>query len=136
MDQLHEIVEKLTREAGGVSTRLMGLPVEGPARLALEAGVPISGEQEGMLVLRASKGLGDLLASWAGEGAGEEAFLPFCSLVCDHLLSSLWKPGMAVFHEGEARPLGTVDWPAGEPDSACAILIQNEPLEVRLWLKR
>ena len=118
----------------------IGAPVEGPAGLSLERSVRISGRALGFLNLRTSPELSFLLSQCAqGEeepaGDSEDAFHEFVNIYCGHLMTYLWGKSGTHFDSFLPVPTTPTDWPKGAPTASCAFLVENIPVEVRLWIK-
>ncbi len=118
----------------------IGAPVEGPAPLKLERSVSLSGRALAYLNIRTSPELAKLLSESArGEERHEEndedAFYEFVNIYCGHLMTYLWGKEGAKFDSFLPVPTTPVDWPKPTPSASCAFLVENIPVEVRLWIK-
>lgn len=118
----------------------IGAPVEGPARLPLERSVALSGRALATLNLRTNPDLSGLLSQSAtGEedeiGDPEDAFQEFVNIYCGHLMTYLWGKSGSHFDSFLPIPTTPKDWPAAAPSASCAFLVENIPVEVRLWIK-
>jgi hypothetical protein len=118
----------------------IGAPVEGPAPLAVERSVRLSGRALAYLNLRTTPELSKMLSQYAkgeeNQGADDEdAFHEFVNIYCGHLMTYLWGKEGAQFDSYLPIPTTPSDWPSSMPAAACAFLVENIPVEVRLWIK-
>jgi hypothetical protein len=118
----------------------IGTPVEGPARLDLERSVILSGRALAFLNVRTCPELTSLLSQCAmgepGSAAdAEDAFHEFVNIYCGHLTTYLWGKEGAKFNSFLPVPSTPTEWPRVEPSASCAFLVENIPVEVRLWIK-
>jgi hypothetical protein len=118
----------------------IGAPVEGPAHLPLERSVRLSGRSVAFLNIRTNRELSGLLSQYArGEevpaGAEEDAFQEFVNIYCGHLMTYLWGKEGSKFESFLPVPTTPADWPTITPSASCAFLVENIPVEVRLWIK-
>jgi hypothetical protein len=118
----------------------IGAPVEGPARMDLERSVRLSGRALAYVNLRTNRELSGLLAQFAkGEvdpaSDGEDAFHEFVNIYCGHLMTYLWGRGGAQFESFLPVPTTPTDWPKHPPTASCVFLVEDVPVEVRLWIK-
>ena len=137
-DTLFRVMEKVVESWVYLSVRSMGDPVDGIAPLPLERMVEWKGLEGAVVVIRTSEDFGDFLAGEILEGeagiSGEDAFNELVNIYCGHLLAELRK-----FHGRFSGPFlprtsKPADWPGRAPDAACALLVEDTPLEIRLWL--
>lgn len=119
----------------------IGPLVEGPAHLPLERMVCFSGVVEGFLVVRAPHRFGQCLwENIAGaEGTGEtlahnDAFNEFVNLFFGHLSPSLRRPGQGLLNPYLPQASYPGLWPQRRPQASLAALVEDMPVEVRLWL--
>jgi hypothetical protein len=115
-------------------------PGEAIAPLALERSVRLSGPAPVFLNVRTVPELSDLLAQCAeGETKSsadrEDAFQEFVNIFCGHLMTYLWGKDGAVFDPYLPVPTSPSDWPKSKPSARCAFIVENMPIEVRLWLQ-
>ena len=118
----------------------IGAPVEGPAPLVIERSVRLSGRALAFLNIRTTPELSKMLAQCAqGEenhgDNGEDAFHEFVNIYCGHLMTYLWGKAGAKFDSFLPVPTTPMDWPNVQPSASCAFLVENIPVEVRLWIK-
>ena len=118
----------------------IGAPVEGPARLPLERSVRLSGRALAFLNIRTNQELSTLLSQSAtgeeeNQGDSEDAFQEFVNIYCGHLMTYLWGKSGSHFDSFLPVPTHPGDWPKGTPSASCAFLVENIPVEVRLWIK-
>jgi hypothetical protein len=118
----------------------IGLPVEGPAPLALERSIRLSGPALCFLNLRTAPELSVLLSESAqGETPdseeNEDAFHEFVNIYCGHLMTFLWGKSGQAFDPFIPIPTVPRDWPEVEPSASCAFIVENIPVEVRIWIK-
>ena len=118
----------------------IGEPVAGPARMPLEWSVRLSGAALCFLNIRTFPEVSALLSHHAqGEGTGpedqEDAFREFVNIFCGHMVTYLWGKEGAAFDPYIPVPTTPEDWPNANPSASCAFLVENVPVEVRLWIK-
>jgi hypothetical protein len=118
----------------------IGIPAEGPAPLPMERSVRLSGPALCFLNIRTVPELSPLLSSYAqGEEqnpeAGEDAFHEFVNIYCGHLMTYLWGRDGKAFDSYIPVPTTPTEWPKTQPSAACAFIVENTPVEVRLWIK-
>jgi hypothetical protein len=121
----------------------MGTTAEGPVNLPLERMVGFTGPWEGFLVVRAPEGFGRMLwENVAGEGAAPnsiaqvDAFSEFVNLYFGHLLTLFRQRTEGTFDPYLPQASNPSLWPGRRPDAALAILVDDMPVEVRLWLEK
>ena len=123
-----------------LSSRYIGLPVEGPAPLSLEFSVKFSGHSSGFLNVRTTKEMAQILfKSVKGKSASllpeEEVFKEFVAIFSGRLMAYLWGNNWGLF-KSDAPVFSTPqDWPQKQPTASCAFLVENWPVEVRLWIE-
>ncbi len=119
----------------------MGPVVEGPAPLPLERAVRFSGPLNGSLVVRAPEAFG--LYLWENASGGTEAaqagvrtdaFNEFVNLFCGHLLTSLRRSVQGAFNPYLPQISSPEQWPPHQPQFSMALLVEDMPVEVRLWI--
>ena len=119
----------------------MGSVVEGPAPLPLERMVRISGPLDALLVVRAPESFG--LYLWENASGGTEAARPgvqadafneFVNLFCGHLLTSLRRNAKEPFKPFLPQASQPEQWPQPKPRFSVALLVEDIPVEVRLWI--
>lgn len=136
--ELTELLDKLLGDWAFLSIMPAGAPVAGPAELPLEFTAQIVGRVSCVLVLRSSHAFGAELAyaSTGDPGAreqGADAFQELCNMLCSHVLTNFLggdQGGFAPFLPQRSRP---EQWPSDQADVASVVLVEDHPVEVRLW---
>lgn len=124
-----------------------GLKTEIPERKApveildpLECTVRWTGSVRGTLVIRASRKLLDQwMEIFREKGVEvpdkESLYREMCSLYAIFVAHFMWSDEFYKLGPLLARPSTPKDWPAEGPQSLCAVEVDGEPVEIRLWLK-
>ena len=117
----------------------VGLPVDGPAKMPLERSVRLSGRSLACLTIRTQPELAELLAHYSqGEsknpGDAEDAFQEFVNIYAGHLMTYLWGDSGKSFDPYLPVPTTPNDWPKPTAAASCAFIVENIPVEVRLWI--
>ena len=115
-------------------------PPAGPTSgLPLERMVTLSGALNGLLVVRSTRDFAVHLRSQRentplGRYPEEEVFEELISLFCLYLFHDFWKPHL--FKVGPIHPFRSLpcDWPEADCTSACSLMVDGFPVEIRLWL--
>lgn len=141
--ELFEVFQTVLEKWAFLPCDFMGLPVEGPAHLPLERMVGFTGPLDGFLVVRAPEGFGQYLwENVSGEDKAlqdiphADAFSEFVNLYFGHLLTVLRNCTGGSFDPYLPQLSNPALWPEGQPDAALALLVENMPVEVRLWLEK
>lgn len=106
----------------------------------MECTVRWTGSVRGTLVLRCSRTLVD---RWMGifreKGMevqdGGAVYREMASLYAIFLAHFMWSNEFYELGPLLSRPSTPKDWPAEEPQSSCAVEVDGEPVEIKLWLK-
>ena len=123
-----------------LSSRYIGVPVEGPAPLPLEFSVKFSGQATGYLNVRTSDELAKVLhhsiksknRAFASE---DDIFKEFVAVFSGRLMAYLWGNNWGLF-KSDAPVFSTPkDWPKETPSACCAFIVENWPVEIRLWIE-
>jgi chemotaxis protein CheY-P-specific phosphatase CheC len=138
--ELFEVFQSVLEKWAFLSCDSMGATVEGPAYLPLERMVGFSGPVEGFLVVRAPERFGQYLwENVAGEDKAPntishgDAFSEFVNLYFGHLLTNLREFVQGTFDPYLPQPSHPALWPKYQPEAALALLVEDMPVEVRLW---
>lgn len=140
---LYEVFQSVLEKWAFLSCDFMGGTVEGPAQLPLERLVGFSGPLEGYLVVRSSENFGKHL--WENVSGDEsaldaaphgDAFSEFVNLYFGHILTVLRRHVEGTFDPYLPQSSIPSLWPGRKPDAAIALLVENIPVEVRLWIDR
>jgi chemotaxis protein CheY-P-specific phosphatase CheC len=139
--ELFEVFRTVLEKWAFMPSDNIGTTVEGPANLPLERMVGFSGPLEGFLVVRAPERFGKYL--WENVSGEEnssstiphgDAFTEFVNLYFGHLLTSMNEFRMGNFDPYLPQPSHPELWPKGTPSSAVALLVEDMPVEIRLWI--
>ena len=138
---LFEVFRDVLEKWAFLPSENIGTTVEGPANLPLERMVGFSGPLEGFLVVRAPERFGKYL--WENVSGEEnssssiphgDAFTEFVNLYFGHLLTSLTEFRQGTFDPYLPQPSNPSLWPADKPKSSVALLVEDMPVEIRLWI--
>ena len=134
-----ECLAEVLETSAKLRCRHIGMPAEGPASLPLEFSVRYYGQSSIYLNVRTTMELAQLLEASIQDGAmkpgkREETFKEFVNAFGGRLTAYLW--GSVGGNSSPDIPsLSTPQsWPAREPTACCAFIVENWPLEVRLWM--
>jgi hypothetical protein len=138
--ELAGLIDQVLSDWAFLSAVPAGKPAAGPADMALEFSVSLSGPFECLLNLRAGYAFAQELAqaSTGDPGAREQAsdaFKELCNLVASHLLTAFFGGSHLVFEPFVPQLTGPAQWPAESPNVASVMLVNHLPLEARLWVK-
>jgi hypothetical protein len=138
--ELFEIFRGVLEKWAFLPCDTMGSTVEGPAELPLERMVGFAGPLEGFLVVRAPERFGQYLwENVSGESEGTDsiphgdAFSEFVNLYFGHLLSRFHRFAQGTFDPYLPQPSDPTLWPKRQPQASLALLVEDMPVEVRLW---
>lgn len=131
-------VDSVLQSWANLSSHYIGMPAEGPATLPLEVSVRFSFPHPIFLNVRTTDELAKVLVSSIRCQAiysipEEEIFKEFVNLLSDRLMVYLWGNNKRPFRCEEQILSTPQNWPLGEPDAGCAFIVENFPIEVRLW---
>lgn len=139
--ELFEVFRTVLEKWAFLPSEDIGPTVEGPAHLPLERMVGFSGPLEGFLVVRAPERFGKYL--WENVSGEEnstssiphgDAFTEFVNLYFGHLLTGLTELRQGTFDPYLPQPSTPSLWPLGKPKSTVALLVEDMPVEIRLWI--
>lgn len=112
-------------------------PPQGPAD-PVEFATRWNGSVKGTLVLRASRGFLEKLAqNFQEKGAnacGNALLQEMTTLYSIFLVHYAWMDELFELGPILARPSQPSLWPSGKPHASCAVEVEGEPVEIRLWL--
>ncbi len=140
---LFEVFQAVLEKWAFLPCDYIGNAVEGPASLPLERMVGFSGPMEGCLVVRSSARFGKHL--WENVSGNDlspddtphgDAFSEFVNLYFGHLLTLFRQSVEGTFDPFLPQSSIPSLWPDRQPDAALALLVENIPVEVRLWLDK
>jgi len=131
-------VEAVLQSWAHLSSRYIGMPAEGPATLPLEFSVRFSAPFSLFLNIRTTNEMAQVIIhSIRGQIlfpiSDEEAFKEFANLLSDRLMGYLWGNNRRPFKPDEQFLSVPQNWPIGEPTACAAFIVENSPIEVRLW---
>jgi hypothetical protein len=138
--ELIELVDRVLSDWAFLAVSPAGKPAVGPAVLPLEFSTILAGKLKCLLVLRSSHAFGAELAyACTGDpGAreqGADAFRELCNLLASHLLTGYLggeSGDFAPFLPERSRP---EQWPAVPAEVEAVMMVENFPLEARLWIE-
>lgn len=137
---LYELYAQVVGVYAFTACAFLGKPNDTPnSALEVEFKVQIRGALTATVVLRSSLAAARLLAEGLrAEGRAEDdesidAFRETCNLFIGHLLTSCLGGQRRLFDPFLPEPSTPAQWPAREPDAACALLLETEPVELRYW---
>jgi hypothetical protein len=133
-----EVVDRVLSDWAYLGSQPAGIPAPGPADLPLEYAVRLSGPAHYLLVMRCADALGSTVAvaSTGDPGAavlGPDAFRELVNLVAGHLLTDCFDGGTELYQSFLPQASVPADWPAHDPLGQALLLVENHPLEIRLW---
>ncbi|HTB34371.1 MAG TPA: hypothetical protein VNZ54_03995 [bacterium] len=133
-----EVVDRVLSDWAYLSAQPAGMPAPGPAHLPLEFAVRLSGPSDFLLVMRSTEALGSAVAVAStgdpgANGLGPDAFRELVNLVAGHLLTECLDGGTALYRSFLPQASVPSDWPACDPMGQALLLVDNHPLEIRLW---
>jgi|SRR5579872_4356418 len=125
--------------AGKAEVDYLGPAAEGPMDMPVEVSVRWKGSVSGTLVIRCYHEFLD----WLMESRDykplnlctvKEIFHEMSTLYCVYLIQYFWLS--EIFEMGLVLPrLSTPkDWPVPEPDATSSLLVDQNPVEIRLWI--
>ncbi len=123
-----------------LSSRYIGVPVEGPAPLPLEFSVKFSGQASGYLNVRTSDELAKVLyrsiqTKAKSHISQDDIFREFVAVFSGRLMAYLWGNNWGLF-KSDAPTFSTPEnWPKTDPSACCAFIVENWPVEIRLWIE-
>lgn len=120
-------------------SRYIGVPVEGPASLPLEFSVRFSGYASGFLNVRTSIEMARALVRQTnGKNVTrvpvEDVFKEFVDIFSGKLMAYLWGNNWGLLKMEMPTFTQPKNWPEKEPTACCAFIVENWPVEVRLWI--
>jgi hypothetical protein len=123
-----------------LSSRYIGMPAEGPAALPLELSIRFTSPYPVFLNVRTTSEMTQVMIhSLTGPIlfpiSDEEVFREFASLFSDRLMAYLWGNNRRPFKSDEQFYSQPRNWPPGEPTACAAFIVENFPIEVRLWTR-
>jgi hypothetical protein len=136
---MDELIKDVLKGWGEFAVRFDGKPAPGPASMAMERAVVLSGSMQGVLILRCPQAFAQMLSSLkSADGVRpdlEATFRDFTQQSAHRLIEALSAQNQLPMVL--TMPLASThqSWPSGRPRLALALLIDGLPLEVRLWLK-
>jgi hypothetical protein len=135
---LAETAGRVLSEWAYLASQPAGQPAPGPAPLPLEYSVRLSGPAEFQLVMRSTEALGATVAvastgDPSASGLGPDAFRELVNLVAGHLLTDCLEGGTELYRAFLPETSGPADWPQGDPMGQALLMVENQPIEIRLW---
>ncbi len=99
--------------------------------------VRLTGQYEGLVILRTSEELGASLASTLLEdrpSTGADAFSEFANMFCGHIMNKIRGSEEVAFRHFLPQPAPDSGWPARPPEARMTVAVAKIPLEVQLWI--
>lgn len=133
-----EVVDRVLSDWAYLGSQPAGMPAPGPADLPLEYSVRLSGPAHYLLVMRSTEALGSAVAVAStgdpgAEGLGPDAFRELVNLVAGHLLTDCLDGGTELYQAFLPEASRPDTWPSHDPMGQSLLLVENQPLEIRLW---
>lgn len=104
----------------------------------LEFATRWSGSIKGTLVLRTSRNFLEKLTKLSlgkeGNAGGNAPLQEMATLYSIFLVHYAWMDELFELGPILARPSQPSLWPSGEPHAFCAVEVEGEPIEIRLWI--
>ncbi|HXL72047.1 MAG TPA: hypothetical protein VN963_00340 [bacterium] len=131
-------VDSVLQSWANLSSQHIGMPAEGPAPLPLEFSIRFSFPSSVFLNVRTTGEMAQvMIRSIRGQAvfpiSDEEVFREFVNLLSDRLMAYLWGNHRRPFKSNEQFFSAPRNWPLGEPTACGAFIVENFPIEVRLW---
>lgn len=123
----------------GKDVDYLGEAAEGPVEMPVELAVRWNGSVKGHLVVRCFPEF----MKWLSESrdykplhlcTGNEIFSEMATLYCIYLIQQFWLSEDFQMGPILPRPSTPAHWPAREPHATCSLLVENNPVEIRLWM--
>jgi hypothetical protein len=109
----------------------------GISDLPLERGLMFFQPLSGFLVIRTSQGFEAQLEKLTTDGKSEEAhmelFVEMVILFWHRFVSKFWGLDSRTLPPVLFKKSVPLDWPDREPDTACVVFVDKEPVEIRIW---
>lgn len=138
---LSHLFEKVVRIWGLSTVHHLGKIQDQQTYLPLERMVTLTGAVKGFLVVRSTREFALWLRSRRentvlGRYPEEEIFEELVSLFTLYLVHSFWKPHL--FSLGPVVPFPSIpsDWPNEPARFSATLMVEEFPLEIRLWLEK
>ncbi|HUO56948.1 MAG TPA: hypothetical protein VMV05_02110 [bacterium] len=135
-----DFLERILRSWGAKQIHRLGRELTGTLYLPMERMALLTGTLRGFLVLRGSLEFSAWLRQLhdetpLGRCSEAEVFEELVALLGLSLTHSFWNPDS--FEVGPIHPFVSIpsDWPSGEPQFSCSMLVEEHPVEMRLWLE-
>lgn len=138
---LCNLFERIVRSWGAEHVQVTGDTMTLDPDQNIERSIRLTGTLEGYLDIRCGEGFLDWLQAqrsdhFLGQYPAEEILDELIGLFCLYLYHDFWSPEN--FHIGPLKPAPSDprNWPSPEPDYACSILVEDHPVDIRLWLDK
>jgi hypothetical protein len=131
-------VESVLQSWANLSSHYIGMPAEGPAPLPLELSIRFSAPFFIFLNIRTTSDMTQvIIRSIRGQSifpiSDEEVFKEFSNFLSDRLMGYLWGNNRRPFKPDQQFFSTPQNWPIGEPAACAAFIVENLPIEIRLW---
>ncbi len=105
--------------------------------LGLSRSMKLTGQYDGLVILRTSETLGQVLANslLADKATSpEDAFNEFSNMFCGHIMNKIRVSDETVFRHFLPRPTLEIGPPNRPPDARMTVAIESIVLDVQLWI--
>lgn len=131
---------KFVKYWAGADVDYLGYAAEGPLEMPVEVTIRWKGSVSGTLVIRCYQGFLDWLKDSRDYKplylcTEKEIFNEMNTLYCIHLIQSFWLTEIYQLGPIVPRPSTPESWPVREPDATCGLLVEQNPVEIRLWVE-
>jgi hypothetical protein len=131
--------QKFVEYWAGAGIEYLGMASDEPIDMPVEVSLRWKGSISGTLVIRCYPEF----LKWLTESRDykplhlcteKEIFNEMSTLYCVYLIQYFWIAELFELGLILPRPSTSSDWPLREPDSTCSMLVEHNPVEIRLWV--
>lgn len=121
------------------SVKYLGELQDWPVDMPVELCVRWKGNASGTVVFRCYDGF----VKWLNKNKGykplnfateKEMLNEMVGLYCTYLIYNFWRPELLKISPILTRPCTPEEWPTQYPDAAFGLLVDGNPVEIRLWV--
>jgi len=119
--------------------KYLGELQEWPVDMPVERCVRWNGNARGMVVFRCYEGFVKWLKENKGYkplnfGSENEMLNEMVGLYCTYVINNFWRPELLKIGPILTKPCTLEEWPTLSPDAAFSLLVEGNPVEIRLWM--
>lgn len=133
---LYEALENILWFWPGVFVQLVK-ENQAPPVLDLSRAVRLTGQHEGLVILKSSEALGGVLAKALLEDrptSPEDAFSEFSNMFCGHIMNKIRASEKVAFRHFLPLPASDFNPPSRAPEARMTVAIESVMLDVQLWI--